>query len=106
MPALADAIQAGQRDAGMKALALAGDTFEAAIALSPNQTVAYIGLAEIYTLCGKTAEAQKWAKLGLVELEKTRATPAGQAIRYSNVFPADMDDQLERQLRSYLVAAP
>ena len=71
----------------MKALALAGDTFEAAIALSPNQTVAYIGLAEIYTLCGKTAEAQKWAKLGLVELEKTRATPAGQAIRYSNAFP-------------------
>jgi len=106
VPALADAIQAGQRDAGMKALALAGDTFEAAIALSPNQTVAYIGLAEIYTLCGKTAEAKKWAKLGLVELEKTRATPAGQAIRYSNVFPADMDDQLERQLRSYLVATP
>jgi hypothetical protein len=106
VPALADAMQAKQRDAAMKALALAGDTFEAAIALSPNQTIAYIGLAEIYTLCGKTAEAQKWAKLGLVELEKTRATPAGQAIRYSDVFPADMDDQLERKLRSYLVAVP
>lgn len=106
VPMLADALKAGQRDVALKALALAGDTFEAAIALSPNQTVAHIGLAEIYSLCGKTAEAQKWAKLGLVELEKTRATPAGQTIRYSNVFPADMLDQLERQLRSYLVAAP
>ena len=102
---LSDALQAGQKDVALKAVALAGDTFEAAIALSPNQTVAYIGLAEIFTLCGKTAEAQKWAKLGLVELEKTRSTPAGQAIRYSKVFPVDMLDQLERQLRSYLVSA-
>lgn len=105
VPMLSDALQAGQKDVALKAVALAGDTFEAAIALSPNQTVAYIGLAEIFTLCGKTAEAQKWAKLGLVELEKTRSTPAGQAIRYSKVFPVDMLDQLERQLRSYLVSA-
>ena len=53
--ALAKAITAKQRDAATKALILAGDTFEAAIALAQNQIGAYAGLAAMYELVGKTS---------------------------------------------------
>jgi hypothetical protein len=90
-------------EAATKTLMLAGDAFEAAIALAKNQIVAYIGLATIYGLVGKATQAHKYARLGLAEVEKMRRGPLGQALRDgSAIFPADMLDQTERQLRTYL----
>ena len=53
IPSLAKALAAQQRDAATKALILAGDTFEAAIAFAKNQVAAYAGLAAMYGLIGK-----------------------------------------------------
>jgi hypothetical protein len=58
IPSLAKALEANQRDVATKQLALAGDTFEAAIAFSKNQIVAYIGLATIYGMLGKVSESR------------------------------------------------
>jgi hypothetical protein len=80
----------------------ARDTFEAAITLAENQIGGYAGLAAMYGLIGKTAEADKYARLGLSELAKMRETPAGRALRHSTIFPADFDDQTERHLRTFL----
>jgi hypothetical protein len=104
VPTLAKELAAKKMEAATKTLMLAGDAFEAAIALAKNQIAAYIGLATIYGLVGKAAEAHKYARLGLSELEKTRQDPASQALRESSIFPADILDQMERQLRSYLAA--
>jgi hypothetical protein len=101
IPSLAEAIAAKQTDAATKALMLAGDTFEAAIALAKNQIAAYAGLAAMYGLVGKKAQSHNFAKLGLSELEKMRREPASSAMRESAVFPADIFDQTERQLRAY-----
>ena len=91
-------------DAATKAMMLARDTFEAAITLAKNQIVAYAGLAAIYNMAGKTAKAQSYAKVGLSELEEMRRGPLGQSLRDRSctVFPADMLDQAEQQLRIYL----
>ena len=102
LPSLAESLDAKQQDAATKALMLAGDTFEAAIALAKNQVAAYAGLAAMYGMIGKTAESHSYAKLGLSELEKMRRDPAAQARRHSTIFPPDILDQAERQLRSYL----
>jgi hypothetical protein len=102
IPALANALAEMQWDAGHKAIMLAGDSFEAAIALAKNQIAAYAGLAQIYGLVGKSAELHKYARLGLSELEKMRRDPAASAMRDSSIFPPDILDQAERQLRIYL----
>lgn len=103
VPTLAKELAAKKMEAATKTLTLAGDAFEAAIALAKNQIAAYIGLATIYGLVGKATEAHKYARLGLAEVEKMRRGPLGQALRdRSAIFPADMLDQTERQLRSYL----
>ena len=104
IPLLAKALEAKQIDAATKAMMLAGDTFEAAIALAKNQIVAYAGLAAIYSMAGKTDKAQSYAKLGLPELEEMRRGPLGRSLRDGSctVFPADMLDQAEQQLRTYL----
>jgi hypothetical protein len=81
---------------------LANDTFEAAIVLAKNQIVAYAGMAAIYGMVGKRVESHNYAKLGLSELEKLQQSQAGRALRESSVFPPDMLDQMERQLRTYL----
>jgi hypothetical protein len=99
---LAKALAANEKDAAVRAISLAGDTFEAAIVLAKNQIAAYIGLATIYSLVGKTADAHKYARLGLSELEKTRQDPASQALSDSAIFPSDILDQMERQLRTLL----
>jgi hypothetical protein len=101
IPSLATALEANQRDVATKQLALAGDTFEAAIAFSKSQVVAYIGLATIYRMLGKISESQGHARQGLSELVKMRREPAGQAIRESSVFPADSFEQLERMLLTF-----
>jgi hypothetical protein len=106
VPELMDAMMSGQEDAGLKALALAADTFEAAIALAPDQMAAYIGLAQIYRLLGKTAKSQNYAKQGLLELEKSRAHPAWKGLKNNTFLPPDMDTQIEQQLRSYLAEQP
>ncbi len=105
VPTLAKALAAKQMEAAHKALMLAGDTFEAAITLAKNQIAAYAGLATIYGLVGKEAEAHKYARLGLSELEKMRQDPASRALRDSAIFPADILDQMERQLRTFLASA-
>jgi hypothetical protein len=104
IPLLAKALEAKQTDAATKVLMLAGDTFEAAIALAKNQVAAYSGLAAIYGMVGKKAEAHNYAKIGLSELEEMRRGPLGRSLRdgSNTVFPADMLDQQERQLRAYL----
>jgi hypothetical protein len=102
IPLLAKALQANQEDAAHKALQLAGDTFESAIALANNQIAAYVGLATMYGLVGKKTESQSYAERGLSELEKMRRGPASLAMRDSTIFPADILDQMERQLRTFL----
>lgn len=103
IPSLAKALAAKQTDAATKAFMLAGDAFEAAIALAKNQFAAYLGLAHIYGLVGKSAKSHNYAKLGLSELEKMRRGPVGYAMRdNSSIFPPDTLDQAERQLRAFL----
>jgi hypothetical protein len=70
--------------------------------MSKDQIAGYIGMAAIYELFGVKAQCHEYAKRGLLELEKTRQSEAGQAMRDSAVFPPDMLDQAERQLRGYL----
>jgi hypothetical protein len=72
------------------------EAFEAAIALAKNQIAAYVGMAALYGLVGKSAESHDYAQRGLVELEEMRRDPAAQALRYSAIFPADILDQAER----------
>jgi hypothetical protein len=102
VPLLADALGRKQTDAATQTMMLAADMFEAAIALAKNQIAAYAGLATLYGMVGKRAKAQNYAKLGLSELEDMRRTPEGLALRKSSVFPPDIFEQVERQLRSYL----
>jgi hypothetical protein len=103
VPTLAKELAAKKMEAATKTLMLAGDAFEAAIALAKNQIAAYAGLATIYGLVGKRAESHEYARLGLAEVEKMRRGPLGQALRDgSAIFPADILDQMERQLRTYL----
>jgi hypothetical protein len=80
---------------------LAGDTFEAAIALADNQIAAYAGRAAMYGLAGKKVESQSCAERGLSELEKMRRDPAALAMRDSTIVPADILDKMERQLRTF-----
>jgi hypothetical protein len=114
IPSLAKALEANQKDAALKALMLAGDTFEAAIALAKNQIVGYVGLATTYAMVNKQAECREWAQRGLVELVEMRkkfqeigATQKARAGGYKSSFPAaaiDGLDQQERQLRDLLNA--
>jgi hypothetical protein len=87
-------------DAAKTAYRLAHNTFEPAIALAKNQIVAYAGLSAAYGMVGKRAECHDYAKRGLVELaEMRRLDPP---FHMSAVFPADILDQMERQLRGCL----
>jgi hypothetical protein len=61
-----------------------------------------MGLARLYGLVGKRFECHDWAKRGLVELEEMRRDPVSKARRDSDLFPADILDQAEQQLHSYL----
>jgi hypothetical protein len=78
------------------------EMFDCAITLARNQIGGYIGMAAIYGLVGNREKSHKYAKLGLRELEKMRKSPAGRAMCDSTIFPADIHEQSERQLRSYL----
>ena len=86
------------REVGFAAINL----FEPAIAMSKGQIAGYIGMAAIYELLGVKAQCHKYAEHGLLELQKTRQSAAGQAMRDSAVLRPDMLDQAERQLRGYL----
>jgi hypothetical protein len=70
--------------------------------MSKNQIAGYLGMATIYQLHGVQAQCREWAKRGLLELQKTKQSAAGQAMRHSAVFPPDMLDQAEQQLLGYL----
>jgi hypothetical protein len=89
-------------DSAKKIFFEAANLFEPAIAMSKNQFGGYIGMAAIYGLLGVKAQCHEYAKRGLLELQKTKQSAAGQAMRYSAVFPPDMLDQIERQLRGFL----
>ena len=102
VPTLAKALASSQMEDARKALILAVDTFEAAITLAKKQIPAYAGLATVHGLVGKKAEAHKYARLGLSELEKLRQEPASRALRDSGIFPADILDQMEDQLRTVM----
>jgi len=81
---------------------LAGDTFEAAAVLAKNQIAAYAGLATIYALVGKRTESRNWAGRGLDELEELRREGAAQALQHSTLFPVNILDQAEQQLRTFI----
>jgi hypothetical protein len=80
----------------------ATNLFEPAIAMSTDQVAGYIGMAAVCELLGGKAQAHDYAKRGLLELQKIRQSAAGQAMRDSTDFPADILDQAELQLRGYL----
>jgi hypothetical protein len=86
------------REIGFAAINL----FEPAIAMSKDQIAGYIGMAAIYELLGVKAQCHEYAKRGLLEMQNNRQSAAGQAMRDSAVFPPDMLDRAERQLRGYL----
>jgi hypothetical protein len=64
------------REIGFAAINL----FEPAIAMSKDQIAGYIGMAAIYELLGVKAQCHEYAKRGLLELQKTRQSAAGQAM--------------------------
>jgi hypothetical protein len=78
------------------------DLFEPAIAFSKNQIAGYLGMATVYDLLGVKGKSHEYAKLGLFELDKVKQSEAGQAMRESAVFPANMLESTEMQLRGYL----
>jgi hypothetical protein len=80
--------------------ALAQNSFEPAIDLAKNQISAYIGMAQLCGLAGKADECRDWAKRGLAELREMRSLEP--ALQSSTLFPPDMLDQAEQQLRPYL----
>jgi hypothetical protein len=102
IPSIAKALEVNQKDAVLKAFMVANDTFEAAIALEKTQIAAYLGMAIMSGLLGKTTKSQNYATLGLSELEKMRRDPASRAISSSGIFPPDILDQAEHQLRTCL----
>jgi hypothetical protein len=73
----------------------ATNLFEPAIAMSKDQIAGYIGMAAIYELFGVQAKCHEYAKRGLLELQKSRQSAAGQAMRDSTFFPPDMLDQAD-----------
>jgi hypothetical protein len=91
-------------DSAKKIFFEAANLFEPAIAMCKCQIGGYIGMAAIYGLLGVKAHCHEYAKRGLLELQKTKQSWAGQAMSrgYSAVFPPDMLDQIERQLRGFL----
>ena len=80
----------------------ATNLFEPAIAMSKNQIAGYVGMAAIYNLFGVETQCREYARRGLLELLEMTLSTTGQAMRDSTIFPPDMLDQLERQLRGYL----
>jgi hypothetical protein len=68
--------------------------------LAKNQIVAYIQLSTIWGITGKRKECHDYATRGLAELAQIRRS--GIPIHESKVFPPDMLDQEEQQLRRCL----
>jgi hypothetical protein len=101
---LAQALEAKQTDAAKKALMVAVDTFEPAVALAKNQIAAYAGMSAVCGLVGKSSESHDWAKRGLAELAEMRAEMRRLNLsgHESAFIHPDGLDQMERQLRSYL----
>jgi hypothetical protein len=67
--------------------------FEPAIAMSKDQIAGYIGMASICELFGIKAQCHEYAERELLELQKTRQSAAGEAMRDSAILPPDMLDQ-------------
>jgi hypothetical protein len=98
---LAQALEAKQTDAAQKALMLAVNTFEPAIALAKNQIAAYAGMAVVCGLVGKRTESHDYAKRGLVEVAEMRAEMRRLNLSgYESPFiHPDNFDQVEKRLR-------
>jgi hypothetical protein len=96
---LMKAFKEKQMDKAGELAALAQNSFEPAITLAKNQISAYMGLAQLYGIAGKRDECRDWAKRGLAELTEMRSVEA--ALQSSTLFPPDMLDQAEQQLRQY-----
>jgi hypothetical protein len=78
------------------------DLFKTSIAMSVDQHAGYLGMAAVYDYFGMNNKSNEIARRGLAQLEKTRQSAAGRAMRESTVFPPDMHERLERQLRSFV----
>jgi SAM-dependent methyltransferase len=104
LPELAKTTAKGRQDHIVKVLMLCGDCFETAIAFDRNQVGGYIGLAHAYATIGNRDKTREWAKLGLSLLAELREDAGSKAIARgaSSIFPPDIDDQMERHLRTYL----
>ncbi len=99
---LVKALEEKQTDAAGEIMFSAANAFESAIALAKNQIAAYAGLAELYRLDGDITKSHYYAQGGLVELEEMQRHSSAQALPKSALFPADITDQMERLLCSYL----
>lgn len=104
LPALAKATEKGQQDKSMKALMLAGDCFEAAIAFERNQLGGYVGLAQAYGTIGQREKSREYAQLGLSLLAEVRQEPGSKALALgeSSIIPPNILDLAERLLRTHL----
>jgi len=100
VPSVSEALTAKQQEAAIKPFTLAMDAFEAAIALANNQNAAYVGIATLYAFVGKREKCLDYAKRGLAELSALRTLQP--ALQRSEIFPPDILDQAERQLRGLL----
>jgi hypothetical protein len=102
LPALEKAVKSGHRDTSIKALMLCGDCFETAIAFDRTQVGGYIGLAHAYATIGRRDKSREQAKLGLSLLAELRDDPPSKALARgeSRIFPPDIFDQMDRQLRT------
>jgi hypothetical protein len=81
---------------------LVADLFDTAIAFSREQMGGYVGMATLFALLGVQGKSTEYARRGLDELERIRDSDAGRAMSESAVFPQDMHDATERQLRAFL----
>jgi hypothetical protein len=88
------AMKAGEKDTMEEAAILALGALQPATMLGTNQVAAYAGMAALYSLVGKRAKSHRYAERGLIELEELR--------REASADAADVLDQVERRLLSYL----
>jgi hypothetical protein len=92
------AIASKNLKAANEAFNLLDDLYELAVALA-NNPAALVGLAMTHGALGNREKCHDYAKRGLAYVAELRQ--AGAIVR-STVFPPDMLDQMERQLREFL----
>ncbi len=102
LPVLASSLAKNKSDEAKKALMLASDCFEAAVAFERTQLSGYVGLAHAFKTMGNSADSHKNAQRGLSVLADIRRDPASHTIARSKIFHAKIIDMADRQLKLYV----